>query len=384
MNFSHTDGTFTTNISITEDIYISIESGNLRGLKKILLDRPELLQATNYGIQGEGSLLHYAAREGQTEICAHLISRGLPVDLISTESGCSTPLHEAAGHGHIDTTQLLLKEGAAVDGHPISITTPLIDAIIGGHIEVCKLLMAHNADINRVHMRLNSAPADIARSWGQLEIESMLRAQGAMGIMDIIPDPDQQFGGPIINFVHNTAGWVLPEIFSPPSDSDDFQFRISCIDGKNKFKLLFTVGLFRRIPRTELFICLPRDWPLPRLKLPSNSPWAFPVHILSRLAHRTINHAPLEDGRIICRTDEEFSDLVWPEDIDALLTVDKSWTKNPEQGAIEEDDVSLYVMLPIKFGKKGTPQGNVLTALLQRKKNSSWASSCLPAPSCTV
>jgi hypothetical protein len=373
------------NTNLTEDLYVSIESGNLDEIKKILSERPELLQSTSYGMEGESSLLHYAAGEGQTEICAYLISLGLPVDVIATATACSTPLHEAAGHGHAHAVRFLLEKGAAVDGHPTSITTPLIDAIIDGHTEVCKLLIEHNADVNRVHARLNSAPADIARSWGQLEIEEMLKRQGAMSIMDIIPDAEQQFGGPVINFVHNTAGWVLPAVFSPSSNSDDFQFRISCIDGKNKFKLLFTVGLFQHTPRTELFLCLPGDWPLPRLELPSNSPWAFPVQMLSRLAHRTGNHAPLEEGVVICRADDEFSDLAWPEGIDGLLTVDKPWNKNPAQDAVEEDEnVSLYVMFPIKFGKKGIPIGTTLAALVERKRTSSWASSCLSKPSSPI
>ncbi|CAL4902523.1 unnamed protein product [Urochloa decumbens] len=55
--------------------------------------------------------LHFAAREGRTDVCQFLIEElGLPVD--PKDDDCETPLIHAARQGHLDTAKYLLDHGA--------------------------------------------------------------------------------------------------------------------------------------------------------------------------------------------------------------------------------------------------------------------------------
>lgn len=363
------------------NLYSYIKNDQLSCVEEALKHIPELRDAPKHGLRGRGGLLHEAAEYGKSRICERLIELGIDINVTAIEEGYSTALHNAAANGHLLTMRLLLKKGAHVDADNLSITTPLMEAIISGHREACELLIDNGADINRLHTRLNISPRDLAEAWGQDEIKEILEKRGALSVKDITVGADEQVGGPIINFVHNTAGWVLPEKFAPTISTNGVQLRISCIDGKNKLKLLFTVGLFRAVPRTELFLCLPGDWPLPRLELSLDDPWAFPVHLLSRLADRTKNNAPLKESVLICRSQDAYSDLAWPDEIDALLVVNKAWNKKPDAADINEDDkVFLFVLTPVKFGKKGCPSGESLISLVQRKQTGNWGSICLPKP----
>lgn len=368
--------------AIAEKLCQSVELGDLNFVKKILNEHPNLVTAPRFGLIEKSEILHVAANVGNTEICKLLVSLGADVNATNAHLDYITPLHNAAGHGHTTTVQFLLEQGAEVDGHPLSVTTPLIRSVISGHADVVQELLRKRADVHRLHYRLNTSPIDLAKSWGQKNIEEILKSYGATGITEITPDAEKQLGGPIINFIHNTAGWVLPSIFSPPSGLGNIELRISCIDGKNKHKLLFTVGLFTHRPRTELLLCLPGDWPLPRHKMASDDPWAFPVHLLSRLAQQcAAENLPLTEGDIIRRTDSRYADLAWPTGVDALLTVNKRWTKESDIEHIDEDDnVSLYLLVPIKFSKQGEPRGEKLTTLLQRKVTGSWSSVCVSPP----
>ncbi|MBV7494699.1 ankyrin repeat domain-containing protein [Pseudomonas sp. NPDC086112] len=369
------------NITTLLAIHADIASGNAASLKKHLERNSVLLHLPMYGLDGHETLLHMAAEQGQTEICRLLVSLGIALDQPAVSSGNSTPLAAAAGNGHLQTCQWFLEAGALVDGWPNSITTPLIDAITFGHQDVVNLLIEHHANINRLHTRLNTSPLDIANTWGFTEIASTLRKLGAVSIMDIIEGRPEEFGGSIVTFVHNTAGWVLPAQLSPFTNEEGLELRVSCIDGKNKFKLLFTIGLFAKSPHTELFICLPGDWPLTQQGFPPHSPWVFPVELLSLLARHTFDYGPLSEGFLIRRSDAVYADLAWPAGVDAFVAVDKAWDTKTEKETIPDDEkVMLYVLAPVKFTKKGEPDAVALRALTQRKRTASWASVVTPAP----
>ncbi|MCD5995951.1 ankyrin repeat domain-containing protein [Pseudomonas sp. CDFA 602] len=369
------------NLKLIGKIYTWIEKGKIENIKEALAMKPELLFIPEDGVPGEVGLLHLSAQEGKTDICKLFVDCGADANACAYEAGGSTPLHEAAAEGHLKTVQLLLDNGAAVDGHPFSLTTPLIDAIISNQFQTVELLINQGSDVNRLHAKINSAPLDIADMWGHSEISNLLKLRGALSTRDIIVDSEAQFGGPIVIFIHNTVGWVLPSKFSPITDVENLALRISCIDGKNRNKLLFTTGLFTQRPHTELLICLPGDWPLPRNSLPVDNPWTFPTSFLKRLALHVKSSVPLSEGDMIVKTDENYNDLAWPDGVDALMAVNKSWNSTTDENTIEIDDrVYLFVLAPIKFGKPGRPTGEKLSSLLERKRKGSWSSVCLAAP----
>ncbi len=241
------------------------------------------------------------------------------------------------------------------------------------------LLLNHQADINRLHTKFNRTALDLARSWDFPKIAERLEARGAVSAIEKDAAEASIPGAPIAEFVSETAGWVLPEKVTPQPQSAGVKFRVSCIADKNEYKLLFTLGLFTQKPRTELFICLPGNWRLPRQGFAIDSPWIFPQGILSELSKQTMEKAPLSEGQLILRSEPAFSSLGWPADIDALIVVDKIWTTNAETDH-QDDSVKLYVLVPLKLPKKGPPEGDAMKTLLEKKRRASWKSIALTSP----
>ncbi|WP_460115409.1 hypothetical protein [Pseudomonas sp. H2_D02] len=84
------------NIKALSAIHADIASGNEASLKKRLEENPALLHLPLYGLEGQETLLHMAAEQGQTEVCRLLVALGIALDQPAPSSGNSTPLAAAA------------------------------------------------------------------------------------------------------------------------------------------------------------------------------------------------------------------------------------------------------------------------------------------------
>ncbi len=120
---------------------------------KLLIDAGADLNVTMDGL----TLLHIAAlcfydneAKAVTEL---LIAKGLDVNAKAEGSGeneGSTPLHGAAGKGHIAMAEVLIKNGAEVNARSqYSGSTPLDVAIKKGHKEMADLLRKHGEKSGR-------------------------------------------------------------------------------------------------------------------------------------------------------------------------------------------------------------------------------------------
>jgi ankyrin repeat protein len=88
--------------------------------------------------------LHAAADEGHKEIAELLITNGADVDgKYNTNYNTKTPLHYAAGEGHKEIIELLIANGADVDVKTPSQNTALDLAVIFKHTETADLLRKH-------------------------------------------------------------------------------------------------------------------------------------------------------------------------------------------------------------------------------------------------
>jgi hypothetical protein len=357
----------------------AVGENQVEQVRSLLQATPLLLTLRRYNMDDGESLLHLAAAGGSREVCALLVSLGMDIDLPLPGYRNHTPLGEAAGHGHVDTCRWLLDHGAAVDGLPDNILSPLDSACVDGHRDVVALLLQRGANPNRLHTRWNQAPVDIAAGWGFPAIVQMLAAAGGVSILDVPPQAAASPQDVIRTFMHNSAGWVLPAVFSPDSGDARFSLGISCIDGKREFKLLFTAGLFQQSPMTELAVCLPTRWPLTVNGFAACSPWRFPVDLLARLlGRRTLDQASVAAGDLLRRDDPHLADLAWPDGVDALLAIDKRWNPEPEEDIADDDKVTIYLLVPVTFTKKGAPGASALPALMERKLKGSWKVSALP------
>ncbi|MDF9618452.1 ankyrin repeat domain-containing protein [Pseudomonas entomophila] len=354
-------------------LYDDVREGRLERLRNFAQKYPDLLALPRYGEVVEQSLLHMAAWAGQTEVCQLLLELGLDPNRAYTRAGYGTALELAAGEGHLATCVCLLDGGASVDGLPRSVCTPLYAAAQFGHEHVVALLLERGAEINRLHLQFNASVLDVARGWNQQAVVMLLEAKGARSTLEVDAPDVEGAGQSIVTFVHNTAGWVLPAVFSPPCEVPETSLHISLLNSKTDYKLLFTVGLYNKVPMTELFICLPGNWPLSRREWLAQGPWRFPVQMLERLGLQTLEHEPLQEGNLLLRSDPAYADLPWPESVDALLVIDKPWNKDSSPENIAEDDrVNLFILAPVKFTAKGEPGGKALVALVERKRAASW------------
>ena len=87
--------------------------------------------------------LHWAARNGYSEVARCLLNAGADIDAASSpDDGRCTPLHLASQLGKVSTVRLLLECGANVLRCHSGGSTPLHDACGGGHVHVAALLLA--------------------------------------------------------------------------------------------------------------------------------------------------------------------------------------------------------------------------------------------------
>lgn len=377
------DKTYGQNAPLVREIYIHIEKGDVNFLRSQLSTHPELLEPPRFDLVSYPGLLHHAAENNQLSVCQLLVELGIDINLPTVGSGNVTALASATKNGHVAVIRWLLDAGADVEGSPLSVTSPLITAVTFGQKEAVELLLNYRADVNRLHAKFNKTALDLARSWSFSAIAERLEAQGAVSAVEKDANEESIPGAPIVNFVNDTAGCVLSEKVTYQPEGTDVTLRISCIGNKNDYKLLFTLGLFTQQPRTELFICLPGNWRIPRSGFEIDSPWMFPQGLLMALAKQTLDAAPLSEGQVILSSDQAFSSLGWPKDINSLIVVDKIWTTGskaePEKDP-HDDSVKLFVLVPLKLTKKGAPSGEILEKLLEKKRKASWKSIALTSP----
>lgn len=82
-------------------------------LLKSLIDQHKDIIDVNAADEKRHTLLHWAAREGATEIAKLLIDKGADVNAIDYIG--STPLHIALWKGDKDIAELLIEKGADVN-----------------------------------------------------------------------------------------------------------------------------------------------------------------------------------------------------------------------------------------------------------------------------
>lgn len=115
------------------------------------IKRKEILQAlinNKYGTDKD-SLLHLAAMMGEINAVRFLINSGVNVNI--QNALLHTPLHLAAGAGHKEIVEILVKQGnAAIDVFDARNQTPMHYAVNNKELEIVKLLLELGGDVNRV------------------------------------------------------------------------------------------------------------------------------------------------------------------------------------------------------------------------------------------
>lgn len=348
-------------IDLVDRVKALVDSGDIEGLGAALEARPGIVELA-YCIVSRVSLLGYAARCGQTGICALLVQRGVDVD---TRSGrADTPLGMAASEGHLATAAWLLAHGAMPDGDPCAILSPLMHAIIPGHADVAALLIDAGADLTRLHSRQHQSALDLALVWGHAHIEAMLRAKNAPSLFEG-SDWSQEYGGPILAFIDSRFGRVLPVSLSAIVHGTDVVQRVALVN-KNRSKMLFTVGLFNvHEPMIELFIVLAPAWNMHD----SSAANQFPSALLLCLADRVVQGLHVEEGMLVMADDPAYSTLAWPAEIAGFQVCDHQWgtDREHEKDIADDEKVGLWTLAPIKRTRNGVRKYS-----LEKNQTAGW------------
>ena len=158
-----------------EDIFKTVNEGNLSKVTSILEEKPELMLNTSH--KENHTLLHQAAVDGHKEIAVFLIAKGASID--AKNKNHDTPLHSAVQGGHKDLVELLLADGADINMTGPDGYTPLHYAVEKQNIEIIKFLVYKGADINARTGRSSDSPLDIATIKDSTPIVKLLIANGA-------------------------------------------------------------------------------------------------------------------------------------------------------------------------------------------------------------
>ncbi|KAG6514691.1 hypothetical protein ZIOFF_025061 [Zingiber officinale] len=125
-------------------------TGNLDLFKKLakVLDEGNGVAATVADVKDANnrSALHFAAREGRTEVCQYLLEE-LKLDVDVKDDDGETPLIHASRQGHYLTAKYLLEQGADPSASSDLGATALHHAAGIGNLELMKLLLSKGVDI---------------------------------------------------------------------------------------------------------------------------------------------------------------------------------------------------------------------------------------------
>ena len=139
------------------------ETGHL-GIAKILMVKgADVLVKNDYN----ETMLHLAAKKGQTELCKLLCDRGVEIEAKNRGYG-HTAMHIAAIENHPDIVEALAERGANVNVKNVVGWTPLIWAAARGNIDAVKVLLEKNADPN-IKALATGARGDTSQTTALLE-----------------------------------------------------------------------------------------------------------------------------------------------------------------------------------------------------------------------
>lgn len=317
----------------------------------------------------DNGMVESCARNKHVKVCKLLIELGFNLNVTSRYVGYLTPLDHAATDGCLEIIKLLLDNGAWINGDSRGISTPLISASQKGHFEIVEYLLKFSPDLNRLQSNYNRTALDMAIGWGHPKIAELLKAHGALSAyVDI--DLDQERAPGIISHISSSVGYPMNCKFT----QHDVDLRISLIEKGNKFKLLFTIGMHVVLPRKEIMMCVPHNFPINQQLMLEKSEYSFPMNLLSLVAKYRLDGHDLPEGLVIEKTDERWSVLKWPINVDAFILVNYLFNQTPDEVTEpdENEDVTLLLLCPILYPKTGCPKGKKLEEWIEKKRKSKW------------
>lgn len=206
----------------------------------------------------------------------------------------------------------------------------------------------------------------MASVYGHQDIIEILRSSGGLSAQEQI-DLKNERGNGILAHIDSKVGTILSTVLT----KDTINLRTALIRNDKKFKLIFTIGVFESLPRIELMMCVPYDWPINLQLVDGKCIESFPIQLIFLLGKYRLDGNELCEGMVIEKIDDRWNQLDWPENIDAFILTDYQFNPESEQMGVDEE-VSLLLLVPIKYPKKGCPDGKKLEEWLKKHQSAKW------------
>lgn len=160
---------------IADEIHDSAREGDLKKVRAILRDNPDLLNARS---DNGATPLHVACWYGKTEVATYLIQKGADINLKAQNN--ISPLHIAAMTGNLELVKLLLEKGSTslLEGAEWN-NTPLHLACERGHPAVVEYLLDEGANMEARNELKRTPLIAAAREKGDLRVIKILVERGA-------------------------------------------------------------------------------------------------------------------------------------------------------------------------------------------------------------
>lgn len=342
-----------------------------------VVKNPESLLVPEYGMEGGRTLLHIAASHGSIEVCEELIRLGISINASARTSGGKLPLGEAAARGHLGLVRWLIEHGSLVDGLPEAVTTPLMDSSINGHQEVVAFLIDCNADVNRLHLRYNQTSLDLALIYKQSDVANILKNAG--GWRAIEPIDYSVEGGGILEHVEAHVGDILSSRKKMEFGGCEVEYLNALIREEKDSKIFFSFGAHQITPHIELAFCLQLDWPVNEAALESQEIISFPIRVLKELTKFILDGSLIAEGDVFDSDTLSIDRKFWPDGVDAVIAIDYQFS-HVERDERVAGDVTILVLVPIKYTKSGRPTGEKLADLISKYRLASWKKISLRLP----
>lgn len=351
-------------------------------LSSLLAANECLVNGAPYGEKDESGYLDYAILGNSISVVKEFIAHGADVNRLNPAPLFTTPLCTAANEGNIDIVELLLNNGALVDGRDLTAITPLMIAAQQGHLDIVKVLVGHGSQLHRLGYIQRFFPVDFAQSYGHLDCVSYLRSCGGLSVTDEY-NWENVTGYPIIAHVSRNGGPVYPIGFPRVISGTEFQFRLASIRAKDEPLFIFSAGLYLSGKPVEIGVALPNRWPLLKNYLCSDTYLSFPIDILAALAAHVSDGEDFKEGFLIEKDSIAYKNLEWPKDVVAMIAVNHAWGTNDidlSNSLKTEDVVEIFTLVPILDGTKFTNSKSFIDKWCAAKSKAKWSKIMLPLP----